>query len=169
MAMKNRLLVHGALMVMTLSILLTSGCMQKHRIVERYRGEAARNLLLNRPWIDEYPAKPEQRFMAYVFTDESVGIHDRADSAYRHLIEIFLLKVSAEKIGYLFPHDRRKAETTYKLERIQGDRYFNLKVTIDQDPQAGGKSYIYFSNTDWNVKNQGSLPENIRPLLRLAR
>ncbi len=169
MTERNRSLFYASLVVMACSILLTSGCLQKHRVLERYKGEAARNLLLNRPWIDEYPAKPEQRFMAYVFTDESVGIHDKADSAYRHLVEIFLLKVSAEKIGYLFPHDRRKADTAYKLERIQGDKYFNLKVTIDQDPQAGGKSYIYFSNTEWNVKNQGSLPESVKPLSRLAR
>jgi hypothetical protein len=156
------------LAVLLFSLAILSGCMQKYRVVERYKGDAAKNLLLNKPWLDEYPAKPEQRFMAYVFTDESVGVHDKADSAYRHMVEIFLLKATADRINYLFPHDRRKADTAYKLERISGDRYFNLKVTIEQDPQSGGKTYIYFSNTEWNVKSERSMPENIRALSRVA-
>ncbi len=148
--------------------LCTAGCGKHYKVVAKYSGDAARNMLLNRPWLDEYPAKPEQKFMAYVFSDELVGVHDRADSAYRHLLEIFTFRVDPEKILYLFPHDQRKAESTYRIEKIQGG-HFNLKLTMMKDPQMGGKTYVYFSHTEWDVKNSSTIPMAVRNVIRTMR
>jgi hypothetical protein len=146
-----------------------AGCQKSCRVLERYKGEMAKSLLLNRPWLDEFPDKPEKKFMVYVFTDESVGAHDKADSAYRHLLEIFMLRVATDKIAFLFPHDQRKAETTYKVERIQRKGQFDLKLTLDRDPQLNGKPYVYFSCTEWEIKNQRTIPEFLKPSTRVLR
>lgn len=140
---------------------LIAGC-SKHRVVEKYSGDQARNMLFNRPWLDEYPQKPEQHFMVYVFSDEEVGIHDKADSVYKHLIEIFKFRANFEKISFLFLHDNRKEESSYKIERISGGNPFNLKLTIAQDPQVNRKTYVYFSNTDWEIRNRNTLPKEVR-------
>ena len=141
--------------------LALAGC-SSTRVLEKYSGEKAKNMLFNRPWLDEYPQKPDQRFMAYVYSDEGIGIHDKADSAFVHLLEIFTFRATAEKIFFLFPHDNRKAETPYKVEKISGHPPFNLRLTISQDPKVTGKPYTYFSNTDWDVSDGTTLPKEIR-------
>jgi hypothetical protein len=145
-------------------LMLGAGCGRDGRVVERYSGEMAKNMLFNRPWLDEFPEKPEQRFMVYIFTKEGLGVHDKAHSAYRHLLEIFTFRANPEKISFLFPHDNRKAESAYKVERLQGNRQFNLRVTITQDPQVDGKTYVYFSHTDWEMKDRSTLPAELRSL-----
>ena len=149
--------------------LIISSCAKRCRTIETYRGSMAVNMLINRPWMDEFPEKPEQPFVGYIFTDEAAGISDRADSLYKHLIEIFAFKSSAEKISFIFPHDRRKAESTYKVERIEFKGQFNLKLTLQKDPQMKGKTYVYFSNTNWNIKNEETIPEEIRGFCSLIR
>jgi hypothetical protein len=146
-----------------------TGCGKHYKVVTKYSGDAARNMLLNRPWLDEFPAKPEQKFVAYVFSDELVGVHDRAESAYRHLIEIFSFRMDQEKILYLFPHDQRKAETAYKIEKIQGGQHFNLRITLTKDPQMGGKTYVYFSHTEWDIKNSSTIPVQVKAAVRPIR
>ncbi|MHC9544982.1 MAG: hypothetical protein AB9903_36165 [Vulcanimicrobiota bacterium] len=158
------------LLVMAVAVLgfCAAGCGKHYKVVTKYSGDAARNMLLNRPWMDEFPAKPEQKFTAYVFSDEMVGVHDKADSAYRHLLEIFTFRVDPEKILYLFPHDQRKADSGYKIEKIQGGQ-FNLKLTLMKDPQLGGKTYVYFSHTEWDVKNTSTIPMQVRSAIRALR
>lgn len=141
--------------------LIIAGC-SSTRVLERYAGEKAKNMLFNRPWLDEYPQKPDQRFMAYVYSDEGIGVHDKADSAFLHLLEIFTFRATAEKLFFIFPHDNRKAETAYKVEKISGHPPFNLRLSISQDPKSGGKSYTYFSNTDWEITDSSTLPPELR-------
>ena len=155
-----------ALTAIVAVLCIIAGCGNSHKVVQHYTGDAAKNILLNRPWLDEYPQKAEQKFMAYVFSDEGIGVHDKAESAYRHHIEIFTFRATAEKLFFLFPHDKRKGESTYKVDKIQGGGPFNLKLTLTQDPQNGGKTYIYFSNTQWDITGQGNVPQAVKPMLK---
>ncbi|MDQ7821699.1 MAG: hypothetical protein RDV48_02775 [Candidatus Eremiobacteraeota bacterium] len=156
----------GALCV---SVMLAAGCSSHGKVVEKYSGLKAQNLLFNRPWLDEYPSKPEQRFNVYVFSDESIGVHDKADSAYRHLLDIFAFKATPERVQFLFLHDKRKGDSAYKLERIDKGGQFNLKLTFTSDPQAGGKTYIYFSNLEWSNREKGTLPMEVRAFIDRLR
>lgn len=150
------------LLILAVSITLIAGCTKGYKVVKRYSNEAARNVLVNRPWVDEFPSKPEQSFNAYVFLDEEVGIHNKAESSYKHLIEMFLFKSNQERITFLFPHDRKKADSSFKIEKIQKGGPFNLKLTMEKDPKMSGRNYTYFSNTDWDIKSGASLPEQLK-------
>jgi hypothetical protein len=163
--MNRRFVIYGAVLAIAVMVWCGMGCQKSYRVLERYSGEAAKNLLLNRPWLDEFPEKPEQKFMVYVFSDENVGAHDKADSAYRHLLEIFMLRASTEKISFLFPHDKRKADSSFKVERISRKGQFDLKLTLEHDPQLNGKSYVYFSCTEWEIKNHREIPAFLKPCM----
>lgn len=125
----------------------------------------APSLLFDRVWIDEIPQRDTDTFNFYVFSSEdNFGVNDHALSVYKHVLELFFYRASGETtLQFQFPHDRRQARTTYKVEKMakpRGD--LDLKLTIDKDPQMGGKTQVYFSSTRWSSHDLQSLPTALR-------
>lgn len=143
--------------VITLSILAIfslvvalSGC-STHKVVKRYSGAEAEQYLRGRLWLDRYPEDRKDPFLVYFFdTRSNLGVHIRAFSVYKRIYEYYNYRADSEKLQFQFLHDDRKAETRYTIEQIKPVGEFNLKLTLQSDPQEKGKRSEYFSNTTWS-------------------
>ena len=95
-----------------------------------------------------------------------VGINAKADSAFRILLEIFEFIDLADqgRIQFHFPHDRRKPASNYSIEKLKKPTpYFDTQLTLESDPQNGGKKKVYFTGPEFRADNDGSaLPEHLR-------
>jgi hypothetical protein len=133
--------------------------------------EQVQSLLVDRLWIDELPQRESDKFNFYVFSGEDeFGINDKAQSIYKHLLEIFNFRADAKNINFTFPHDRRNARSAYQVEKLarpRGD--IDMKLVISADPQMGGKSWTYWSSTKWQSHDLQSLPPMLRHLPLGAR
>lgn len=133
LAKKRRALVLGvaaaaALGVMVLRVGGTSRA-------ENHRGKG---ILYERPWLDHLPKDEHDSYQALIFNDEGFGVTLQA-TAYKGQWELFLFKAKDKKLQILFPHDKRRAETGYKISKIK-HRTFDLELTLDNAP-LGPKSY----------------------------
>lgn len=126
-------------------------------------------------WLDRLPEDPYEPFQVYYFTEEGgrVGINAKADSAFRILLEIFEFIDLADqgRIQFFFPHDRRKPASTYTIEKMKKPTaYFDTQLTLESDPQNGGKKKVYFTGPEFRADSDGSaLPENLRRTLLQIR
>jgi hypothetical protein len=100
-------------------------------------GMEAKNLLFERPWLDHLPKDEHDRYNALIFNHEGVGATVNA-SAYRGQWELFLFKVKDNKLQVLFPHDKRRAATSFKISPVR-HKTFDLELRLE-DPPVGPKS-----------------------------
>ncbi len=126
-------------------------------------------------WLDRLPEDPYETFQVYYFTEEGgrVGINAKADSAFRILLEIFEFIDLADqnRVQFYFPHDRRKPASTYTIEKLKKPTaYFDTQLTLESDPQNGGKKKVYFTGPEFRADSDGSsLPGHLRQTLMQIR
>jgi hypothetical protein len=126
------------------------------------QSEVAAGIPLNEVlWIDRVPEKEKDAFKAYLFTDDNVGISIDGLSVFKLVIEIFEFKADKTKLSFHFPHDRRRASCPYTLEKLKKPtKYFDVQLTITNDPQNGGVTHDYFSGPDF--RQGGQMPTLVR-------
>ena len=101
-------------------------------------------------WLDKYPEMASDKFKAYSFTSDNVGITMDFHSAYKLTLELFEFKATNTNISYHFPHSGTKANVTYKVEKLKKPtKRFDTQLTVDNDPANGGKTSIYFTGPDF--------------------
>lgn len=122
--------------------------------------------LVDRIWIDSLPQRETDKFNFYLFSSEdNFGINDHAQSIYKHLLEFFYYRATDSALTFQFPHDKRQARCSYKVERLsKPERDIDLKLTIENDPQMGGKTTTYLSSTKWQMTDLETLPPTLRSL-----
>jgi len=126
-------------------------------------------------WLDRLPEDPYEPFQVYYFTEEGgrIGLNAKADSAFRVLLEVFeFMDLSDQgRIQFHFPHDRRKPSSNYSIEKLKKPTpYFDTQLTLEKDPQNGGKTKVYFTGPEFRPKSDGSgLPEHVRQVLLQVR
>lgn len=125
---------------------------------------AAPSVLVDRLWIDVIPQRESDKFNFYIFSSEdNIGLNDKAESVYRHLLEIFFYNANNNQITFQFPHDRRSLKSGYKVEKLSKPKDdVDLQLTIEKDPQNSGKSTVYYSSTKWSSADRSSLPPMLR-------
>lgn len=124
-------------------------------------------------WLDRLPEDPYEPFQLYFFSEEGgrVGLNAKADSAFKILLEVFEFIDLGDKVQFYFPHDRRKPGSAYKVEKLKKpNAYFDVQLTLDSDPQNGGKKAIYYSGPEFRPEATGeTLPPHVRRVLMQVR
>lgn len=108
------------------------------RAASSSRPSHGKNILLERPWLDHLPKDEHDRYQALVFNEEGYGVSLQA-TAYTGQWELFVFKAKDGKLQVLFPNDRRRAETKYKVAKVE-HRTFDLQLTLEDTP-FGPKTY----------------------------
>ncbi|MBM3463386.1 MAG: hypothetical protein FJX76_14905 [Armatimonadetes bacterium] len=123
-------------------------------------------LLVDRLWIDEMPQRDTDKFNFYVFSSEdNFGVNDKAQSIYKHVVELFYYDAKDTALRFQFPHDRRDVRTACKVEKMARPKdEFDLQLTINADPQNSGKTTVYYSSTKWSSHDKTTMPEILRNL-----
>lgn len=122
-------------------------------------------------WLDRLPEDPYEPFQMYFFTEEGgrVGLNAKAESAFKILLEVFEFIDLSDRatVQFYFPHDRRKPASAYKVEKMKKPTaYFDTMLTLENDPQNGGKKTVYYTGPEFRPEGTGkSLPAHLQRLV----
>lgn len=114
------------------------------RVVVAAQEEIAGSLL-DRLWIDHLPKGHKDSFRMYFFLKrQPVGVHLIFHSATYRTQEFFRHEIKGKKVSLEFPDPGVRAQTKVRFRRVDSDPHFDMKMTLDRDPQTKGVEYSYF-------------------------
>lgn len=101
-------------------------------------------------WLDRVPEMMHDSWQGYIFTTDNVGLSVQAESSFKLTLEIFEFQLRKDSIRWHFPHDGKKAETKYSIERLKKPtKHFDRQLTIQNDPKNGGETKVYFTGPEF--------------------
>ena len=119
----------------------------------RLSASDARDVLIDRNWIDRMPETTTDKLHVYRFVPSMGGgvFHDR--TLYKGTFELFMFKVEGgDRLAFDLPGTREKVTSPFTIESVDGPAPFDLKLTIPRDPRG---PHVYFgmrSETDRDGK-----------------
>jgi hypothetical protein len=101
-------------------------------------------------WLDRVPEMMHDSWNGYIFTPDNVGLAIQADSAFKLTLEIFEFQLRKGNIRWHFPHDGKKADTKFTIEKLKKPtKHFDRQLTIENDPKNGGQTKVYFTGPEF--------------------
>jgi hypothetical protein len=102
----------------------------------------ARDVLINRNWIDRMPENQTERLHVYRFVPSMGGGVYQDRTLFKGTFELFMFKVErGDHIAFDLPETHEKVTSQFKIEQVSGPAPFDLKLTIYSDPRG---PHIYF-------------------------
>ena len=109
----------------------------------------ARDLLIDRNWLDRMPETDRDRLFVYRFVPSMGGGVFQDRTLYKGTFELFMFKVErGDHIVFNLPETREKVTSQFKIEQVDGPAPFDLKLTIFTDPRGPHVYYGMRSETD---------------------
>ncbi len=98
----------------------------------------AAQLLIDRNWLDIWPADKDDHLHVYRFVPSMGGGVFQDRTVFKGAFELFQFTTDGATIHYHFPHDGLRKQVRYQIERVDGPEPFDLKLTIHGDPRGPG-------------------------------
>lgn len=115
-------------------------------------------------WIDRYPEMATDTFKAYSYTSDNIGLAFDFHSAFKLTMELFEFKANNTQLTFHFPHDGRRAQVGYKIEKLKKPtKHFDISLVVENDPANEGKTHTYYSGP--NFRSLHNLPSPVREQL----
>jgi hypothetical protein len=109
----------------------------------------ARDVLINRNWLDRMPENTTDRLHVYRFVPSMGGGVYQDRTLYKGTFELFMFKVErGDHIVFNLPETQEKVTSQFKIEQVDGPAPFDLKLTIFTDPRGPHVYYGMRSETD---------------------
>lgn len=109
----------------------------------------AREVLIDRNWIDRMPENTTDRLHVYRFVPSMGGGVFQDRTLYKGVFELFMFKVErGDHIVFDLPETHEKVTSQFKIETVDGPAPFDLKLTIFSDPRGPHVYYGIRSETD---------------------
>jgi hypothetical protein len=109
----------------------------------------ARDVLINRNWLDRMPETTHDRLHVYRFVPSMGGGVFQDRTLYKGTFELFTFKVErGDHIVFDLPETQEKVTSQFKIERVSGPAPFDLKLTIFTDPRGPHEYYGMQAETD---------------------
>ena len=109
----------------------------------------ARDVLINRNWLDRMPENTTDRLHVYRFVPSMGGGVYQDRTLYKGMFELFMFKVErGDHIVFNLPETHEKVTSQFKIEQVDGPAPFDLKLTISTDPRGPHVYYGMRSETD---------------------
>jgi len=121
-------------------VLVAAAACSSHKANKSISGDEAKQLLLDRNWIDRMPETERDRLHVYRFVPSMGGGVFQDRTIFKGTFELFQFEATDREIRFnlLETHDR--VTSPYRIETVDGPAPFDLKLTIDGDPR-GPKTY----------------------------
>ena len=133
------------LVALALSALVTACSRSDHRL----SASDARDVLINRNWIDRMPETPSDRLHVYRFVPSMGGGVYQDRTLFKGTFELFMFKVErGDHIVFDLPETGEKVTSQFKIERVDGPEPFDLKLTVFSDPRGPSVYYGMRAETD---------------------
>jgi hypothetical protein len=113
-------------------------------------GEEAKDLLLDRNWLDRMPETERERLHVYRFVPSMGGGVYQDRTLYKGTFELFMFEHTAKEIRFNLPETGDKVTSSYTIEKVDGPEPFDLKLTIPDDPRGPKVYFGMRSETDRN-------------------
>lgn len=104
-------------------------------------GDQARQLLIDRNWIDRMPQTERDRLHVYRFVPNMGGGVFQDRTIFKGTFELFMFETTDKEIRFVLPETHERVTSAYRIEAVDGPKPFDLKLTIDGDPR-GPKTYF---------------------------
>jgi hypothetical protein len=115
------------------------GCSRERAV--HVPAERAAELLVNRNWVDRWPADKDERLHVYRFVPamgQSGVYHDR--TLFTGTFELFLYAVDRDTLRFHFPDDGKQETVRFTIEEIDGPGPSDLRLTLTPSPR-GPRAY----------------------------
>ena len=118
---------------------------QKSRQVS---AEDARDLLIDRNWLDRMPETDRDHLFVYRFVPNMGGGVFQDRTLYKGTFELFSFSVKDSAITFKLHETKTEVTSAYTIETVDGPKPFDLKLTIADDPRGPKVYFGMKSETD---------------------
>jgi hypothetical protein len=127
-----------------LAVLVLAACSSHSQISDR----DARQLLLDRNWIDRMPQTDRDHLHVYRFVPSMGGGVFQDRTLYKGTFELFTFSVDGDHIDFNLPETHEKVRSQFHIDKIDGPGPFDLKLTVWSDPRGPSVYFSIRSETD---------------------
>jgi hypothetical protein len=110
--------------------------------------DEARQLLIDRNWLDRMPETEKDRLHVYRFVPKMGGGVYQDRTLYKGTFELFKFKATGDEIHFDLPETKTKVKSSYKIETVTGPEPFDLRLTIFESPRGPKTYYGIKAETD---------------------
>ncbi len=106
--------------------------------------DEAKEALVNRNWVTTWPSSPSEHLhvLRFVPSMGSSGVYqDRV--LFEGKFELFLYRAEEGRIAFTFPGREERAETPYRIERVDGPAPFTHRLVMEASPRGPAVYYGY--------------------------
>jgi hypothetical protein len=96
----------------------------------------ARELLLDRNWLDRMPETDRDRLHVYRFVPSMGGGVFQDRTLFKGTFELFSFQVDGDRIRFTLHETRQEVTSAFRIEPVAGPAPFDLKLTIADDPRG---------------------------------
>ena len=131
-----------------LSVCVALAACSSSRAPSRLSPADAKPLLLDRNWLDVYPTSDRDRLHVYRFVPSMGGGVFQDRTLFKGTFELFSFKVTGETITFTLHETNDEVTSPYTIEKVDGPKPFDLKLTIPGDPRGPKVYYGIKAETD---------------------
>lgn len=110
--------------------------------------EDAKQLLIDRNWIDRMPETDRDKLHVYRFVPTMGGGVYQDRTIFKGTFELFQFEATGDEIRFNLLETKDKVTSAYKIEEVSGPKPFDLRLTIFDDPRGPKTYYGMRSETD---------------------
>ncbi len=129
-----------------LALLAVTACSSHHD--KKITGDEARQVLLDRNWIDRMPETERDKLHVYRFVPSMGGGVYQDRTIFKGTFELFQFEATNTEIRFNLLETHDKVTSRYTIEQVDGPAPFDLKLTIDGDPRGPHTYYGMRAETD---------------------
>jgi len=96
----------------------------------------AQKLLIDRNWLDVYPASRDDRLHVYRFVPSMGGGVFQDRTLFKGTFELFSFTAKDDVIEFDLHQTNDKVRSRFRIEAVDGPKPFDLKLTISDDPRG---------------------------------
>lgn len=135
--------------LLVVSVLATLGIAACSKSSPRLSATDARDVLIDRNWIDRMPESMTDRLHVYRFVPSMGGGVFQDRTLYKGTFELFMFRVDrGDHIVFDLPETGEKVTSQFTIENVAGPAPFDLKLTIFSDPRGPHEYFGMRSETD---------------------
>lgn len=110
--------------------------------------DEAKNLLIDRNWLDVYPTSSKDKLHVYRFVPDMGGGVFQDRTLFKGTFELFSFTATGNEIHFTLHETEDEVTSAYSIERVDGPEPFDLKLTIPNDPRGPKIYYGIKAETD---------------------
>ncbi|MBV8756158.1 MAG: hypothetical protein JO257_02715 [Deltaproteobacteria bacterium] len=129
-------------------VLVAATACSSHTPSKQITGDEARQVLIDRNWIDRMPETERDKLHVYRFVPSMGGGVYQDRTIFKGTFELFQFEATNEEIRFNLLETHDKVKSHYRIESVDGPAPFDLKLTIDADPRGPHTYYGIRAETD---------------------